>query len=192
VTPAARTALAAAVAVALAAGIFAVAAEFARRPAPGTYAAPGLPPMSVEEALAPDSALVPALLVGVYAAFAEAGEDAVYDALAEVADGAALEALYLERMGAMAGGGLVEATQSVHDIRMVRSETGRDGGALQVEAVWDVVGSLAHEEHVHMLGSRYRGTLTIAPRAQAWKITAFALADADRSRAGQTVEAEHR
>lgn len=191
-TPAAKAAFGSAAAVALAAGIFAAAAEFAQRPAPGAYAAPGLAAMTPEAAGEADSPLVPSLLLGVYAAFGQAGEDAVYDALARVAEGEALEELYLERMGAMAGGGLVDGAQEVHDIRMVRRETRRAGDTLEVEAVWDVVGSLAHEDHVHMLGSRYTGALTIAPRAGAWKITDFRLADADRSRAGRQVEAEHR
>jgi hypothetical protein len=191
-TPAARAAIGGAAAMALAAGLFAAAAEFAHRPAPGAYAAPGLAPMTPETAADPDSPLVPSLLFGVYAAFGAPGEDAVYDALAQVAGGEALETLYLERMGAMAGGGLVDGAQEVHDVWMVRSETRRDGETLQVDAVWDVIGRLAHEDHVHTLGSRYRGALTIAPREGAWKITDFVLADADRSRAGRQLETEHR
>ena len=190
--PGLRAALTGAVVLAAAGGLLAWGMERAGSPE-RAYAAPGLAPMTAEDAAAAAGGrLVPALLHGVYSAFAETEEGALYDRLAQVADGPAIEALYLERMGAMAGGGLVDGAQDVHDVWMVRTDLRRAGDTLEVEAVWDVIGRLAHEDHVHTLGSRYRGALTLAPREGAWKITAFALVDADRSRAGQQVAAEHR
>ena len=69
------------------------------------FAVPGLDPMTIEEARTDFWRLTPALLLVVYDAFGETQEDVIYDTLASVTHGDALEYLYLERVGAMAGGG---------------------------------------------------------------------------------------
>lgn len=62
--------------------------------------------------------VVPAMLTIIYDAFGETDEEAIYDGLARVAAGAALDALYLERLGAMVGGGLDGADQRIHEMNL--------------------------------------------------------------------------
>jgi len=65
--------------------------------------------------------LTPAPLLVVYDAFSQTEEDTIYDTLARVTHGVALEYLYLERVGAMAGGGLEEADQTIHEIKLLNT-----------------------------------------------------------------------
>ncbi|WP_349369110.1 hypothetical protein [Salinarimonas sp.] len=171
-------------------GVFALTAP-ERTAATQPATAPGLPAMTPEQAAAGAHRLGPALLGGVYEAFGETEEGAIYERLSTVAHGAALEALYLERAGAMAGGGLAASQQEVHLVRMIAVETRRDGDRLIMDAVFDVIGSVGHDDHIHVRGNRYGAALTVAPAGGAWKIAAFALTEVDRSGAGERVEADH-
>lgn len=151
----------------------------------GVYAAPGIKPMSFEEARAEFYLLTPALLLVVYEAFGRTTEDEIYDTLARVSDGEALEALYLERIGAMRGGGLREADQTIHEIRLLSSSVSGADGALSIDASWQVIGTVGHAEHLHVRGNTYSADLSVAPVEDAWKITAFELLDVDREAAGE-------
>jgi len=134
-----------------------------------TFTAPGLDPMTVDEASVQFWRLTPALLLEVYEAFGQTEENAIYDSLASVTSGDALEYLYLERVGAMAGGGLEEADQTIHEIKLLDTQIMRDGASLSIDASWQVVGTVGHAEH---LG--------------AWRITDFELLDVNRDGAGET------
>lgn len=96
------------------------------------FTAPGLDPMTIEKARAEFWRLTPALLLVVYDAFGQTEGDAIYDTLASVTSGDALEYLYLERVGAMAGGRLEEADQTIHEIKLLNAQVARDGAALAV------------------------------------------------------------
>ena len=170
--------------------LFWAAAEFARRPAPGAYAAPGLKPMGPDAAGKELSTLLPALLLVVYDAFGRTEEAEIYDTLAVAAAGDALEILYLERAGAMVGGGLTESDQAIHEMRLVQAESEQSGETFRIDAQWEVIGTVGHSEHLHVRGNTYRANLTIAPVDGAWKITGFELTDVDRQTAGELVEAE--
>ncbi|MEL7150364.1 MAG: hypothetical protein AAGK71_06505, partial [Pseudomonadota bacterium] len=61
-----------------------------------SFTAPGLDPLTIEAAREEFWRLTPALLLVVYQAFGETQEDAIYDTLASVTHGEALEYLYLE------------------------------------------------------------------------------------------------
>lgn len=159
-------------------------------PEPGAHAAPGLGALTAEEAAGEMFWLAPGLLTEVYAAFGLSDEGAVYDGLATAAAGEALEALYLERAGAMAGGGLAAADQTIHELRMTEARTDRSGERLDVDAEWVVIGIVGHQEHQHVRGNTYRAALTIEPVEGAWRITGFDLLDVDRSDAGEAVEVE--
>ncbi|KUF10241.1 hypothetical protein [Pseudoponticoccus marisrubri] len=150
------------------------------------FTAPGLDPMTVETARANFFDLTPALLLVVYEAFARTDEDEIYDTLARVTDGEALEYLYLERVGAMAGGGLDEADQTIHEIKLLNAQVRNEARALAVDASWQVIGTVGHAEHLHVRGNTYSADLTIAPVADAWKITGFTLRDVNRDAAGET------
>ena len=123
-----------------------------------------------------------AVLSAVYAAFAQTGEAAIYDGLAEVAAGDALEALYLERAGALATGGLPD--QLIHELRLTEGAWTLEGGAMTVDARWTVLGQVGHAEHTHMRGNAYGAELVIAPADGAWRLTDFRLTDVDRTGAG--------
>ena len=129
------------------------------------------------------------MLDTVYRAFGETDEAAIYDGLAEVAAGDALEALYLERLGAMVGGGLEPSDQQIHSMELVRLSHGRSGTTFTVDATWRVVGTVGHATHLHVRGNTYTAALTLEPVAGAWRITAFELTDIDRSDAGSLAAA---
>lgn len=150
------------------------------------FAAPGLDPMTFDEARGAFYLLTPALLLVVYDAFGRTGEDEIYGTLEGVAGGDALEELYLERVGAMAGGGLEEADQTIHEIKLLNSTVSDGQGALTIDAVWQVIGTVGHAEHLHVRGNTYNALLTVAPVETAWKITDFELLDVDRETAGET------
>jgi len=151
-----------------------------------TFSAPGLEPMTIEKARAEFWRLTPALLLVVYEAFGQTEEDAIYDTLASVTHGDALEYLYLERVGAMAGGGLEEADQTIHEIKLLNTRVARDGGALAIDASWQVIGTVGHAEHLHVRGNTYSADLAVSPIEGAWRITDFELLEVNRDTAGET------
>jgi len=151
-----------------------------------TFTAPGLDPMTIDEASVQFWRLTPALLLEVYDAFGQTEEDAIYDTLARVTSGDALEYLYLERVGAMAGGGLEEADQTIHEIKLLDTQVMRDGASLSIDASWQVVGTVGHAEHLHVRGNTYSADLLVSPVDGAWRITDFELLDVNRDEAGET------
>lgn len=170
--------------------VFWAAVEFARESPPRAYSAPGLKPMGADAARGELSTLLPALLLVVYEAFGRTDEAEIYDTLAVAVAGDALETLYLERAGAMVGGGLTDSDQTIHEMRLVRAASEQSEEAFHIDAQWEVIGTVVHSEHLHVRGNTYRANLTIAPVNGAWKITGFELTDVDRQTAGELIEAE--
>lgn len=155
-----------------------------------TYTAPGLEPLTVADAQDKFFLLTPALLLVVYEAFSEVQEDTIYDTLASVTHGDALEYLYLERVGAMKGGGLEEADQTIHEIKLLSTQVKRTSSDLAIDASWQVIGTVGHAEHLHVRGNTYSADLTVSPIDGAWRITDFTLLDVNRDEAGETFLAE--
>ena len=151
-----------------------------------TFSAPGLDPITVDAAQEQFWRLTPALLLVVYDAFGKTGEGEIYDTLATVTHGEALEYLYLERVGAMAGGGLEEADQTIHEIKLLTTHVARRGATLTIDASWQVIGTVGHAEHLHVRGNTYTADLVVAPVEGAWRITDFDLRDVNRDAAGET------
>lgn len=151
-----------------------------------TFTAPGLDPLTIGAAQSEFWRLTPALLLVVYDAFGKTGEAEVYDTLATVTHGEALEYLYLQRVGAMAGGGLEEADQTIHEIKLLTTQVTREGATLKFDASWQVIGTVGHAEHLHVRGNTYSADLVVAPIEGAWRITGFSLRDVNRDTAGQT------
>ncbi|MEO0669561.1 MAG: hypothetical protein AAFZ99_16740 [Pseudomonadota bacterium] len=149
----------------------------------------GLYPMTTTIAYDEFWRLTPALLLVVYDAFGQTQEDAIYDTLAQVTHGEALEYLYLERVGAMAGGGLDEADQTIHEIKLLDAQVGRDAATLTIAASWQVIGTVGHAEHLHVRGNTYSADLSVAPVDGAWRITGFELLEVNRDAAGETFPA---
>lgn len=166
------------------------AAGFMRSPDAGAYTAPGLEPLGLEAARDELFTLLPALLLVVYDAFGRTEEGEIYDTLAVVAAGEALETLYLERAGAMVGGGLNESDQAIHEMRLTKAASRQSGEVFRLDAQWEVIGTVGHSEHLHVRGNTYSANLTIEPVEGAWKITDFELTDVDRQTAGEFVEAD--
>lgn len=150
------------------------------------FTAPGLDPMTIDVARSEFWRLTPALLLVVYDAFGETQEDAIYDTLSSVTHGDALEYLYLERVGAMAGGGLEEADQTIHEIKLLDTRVARDGASLAIDASWQVIGTVGHAEHLHVRGNTYSAELSVSPVEGAWRITDFELLEVNRDTAGET------
>ena len=137
--------------------------------------------------------IAPEMLTAVYQAFNETEETAIYDSLARVAANDALETLYLERVGAMAGGGLdpsEEADQEIHTMEMIRLQNQRDAVGFTWTARWRVVGTVGHATHMHVRGNIYAAVLRLEPVDGGWRFTDFELTDVDRTEAGQFVPAD--
>lgn len=145
--------------------------------------------MTLDQAQVDFWQLTPALLMVVYDAFGQTEEDGIYDTLAHVTHGDALEYLYLERVGAMAGGGLDEADQTIHEIKLINTQVARAGATLAIDASWQVIGTVGHAEHLHVRGNTYSAKLSVSPVEGAWRITDFALLDVNRDTAGETFPA---
>lgn len=154
-----------------------------------TFSAPGLDPLTIGTAQVEFWRLTPALLLEVYKAFGETQEDAIYDTLASVTHGKALEYLYLERVGAMKGGGLDEVDQTIHEIKLLNTQVAREDSSLVIDASWQVIGTVGHSEHLHVRGNTYSADLTVSPVEGAWRITDFELLDVNRDTAGETFPA---
>ncbi len=155
---------------------------------PAAYAAPGFEALTPQEAARESYQLAPEMLRQVYEAFAATDEAAVYDGLALVAGGDALDQLYLDRMGALAGGGLTESDQTIHEMRLIQLEARQKAETVTMDATWRVIGTVGHAEHMHVRGNVYSASLTLEPVDGAWRITGFDLRDIDRTGAGEMFE----
>lgn len=149
------------------------------------FTVPGQKSMTVQAAHDGFFQVVPPILLVIYQAFSETEEAKIYDTLATVTDGEALEYLYLERVGAMAGGGLDETDQTIHEIQLLSAEAELDGSTLVIDASWEVIGTVGHAEHLHVRGNTYSANLRISPIDGAWRVAEFDLIDVDRDTAGE-------
>ena len=175
---------------ALALGSVWLAAEVARRPGGGAHAVPGLEPLDARTAMLEGHRVVPALLMAVYDAFGSAEEAEVYDTLATVATGDALEALCSGRMGATAGGGLDASDQAIHEIRPTELAFRSRGEAAAMEARWQVIGRAVHTDHEHVRGKVCAARPMLRPVKGAWRIAELELLDVDHTLAGTPAEAD--
>lgn len=155
---------------------------------PGAYSVPNMPGMTVPVAYELSDELIPALLIVIYEAFAQTQEDTIYDQLAKVTHGDALEYLYLERVGAMEGNGLDQADQTIHEISLLDSLVTQSDETLEVDATWQVIGTVGHAEHLHVRGNTYYAALSISPIEGAWRITDFDLLEVSRDSAGEVFQ----
>jgi len=175
------------------AGVIAVAVGvmfFTRNGADEKFATADAGTLSAEEFSNESYRVLPEMLAVIYRAFAETEERQIYDSLAEVSAGGALETLYLERVGAMAGGGLKQADQQLHAMELVGLSSRRRGKTLQMNVSWRVVGTVGHATHLHVRGNTYAADMVIEPVDGVWRISDFELTDVDRSHAGVLVASE--
>jgi len=163
---------------------------FSRGAADERFATVGAGPLSAEEFSNESYAILPEMLAVIYRAFAETEERQIYDSLAEVSADEALETLYLERVGAMAGGGLEASDQQLHAMELLGLSSRRAGDTLEMNVSWRVVGTVGHATHMHVRGNTYGADLVIKPVDGVWRISDFKLTDVDRSDAGVLVASE--
>ncbi len=155
-----------------------------------SYATPGFGRLNANQLSRDAYQVAPEMLAIIYRAFGETDEGVIYDSLAEVAAGPALEALYLERLGAMVGGGLDQSNQQLHEMELINLSSRGSGTTVRWGAKWRVVGTVGHATHLHVRGNTYAANLTLEPVDGAWRMTAFDLTDVDRSDAGTLVAAQ--
>jgi len=116
-----------------------------------------------------------------YLAFGEDSEEAIYDALAQVAGGDVLSELYLQRRSTLVNQDFASETTAIHGVDLIEMTMERDGDTLRFDARWHVLGSVGHEEHEHVRGNTYRARLTLTPVDGKHKVTAFELLDVKRA-----------
>jgi len=163
----------------LAIGSVWLASGFARSSLGGVYGAPSLAPLSPAAAERDPAPLATALLTTIYEAFGQPDETAIRDTLATVATGDALEALYRERTGVLADGGLTAPDETIDAIAVGDIAAARGDSRITMSVEWDVIGT-AGGDRARVRGNRYRAVLTLAPEGDTWRITDFALLDVDR------------
>lgn len=146
--------------------------------------------VSAQDFAASSYEIMPEMLSVIYRAFAQTGEAEIYDTLAQVSADDALETLYLERVGAMVGGGLSEADQELHAMELEGLSARQNGTAFEMNVKWRVVGTVGHATHLHVRGNTYAADMTVEPVDGAWRMTRFGLTDVDRTDAGVVVAGE--
>ena len=155
-----------------------------------TFSAPEFGELSAQGFADASYQIMPEMLAVIYRAFAETREEQIYDSLAEVSANEALETLYLERVGAMNGGGLDEADQELHAMELEGLSAQRKGNSFQMNVKWRVVGTVGHATHLHVRGNTYAADMVVEPVDGAWRMTRFDLTDVDRTDAGIVEAAE--
>ena len=118
------------------------------------------------------------LHANIYRAFDYTEESDVYDALARSVEGELLDGLYTEIYGSLVlaeAGGAVSRVQSVDlletEVRLLDHAT--DGRRrFEVEALWQVEGSVFHWGHAHSRTNEYRARYSVRAGAEGWRIAA--------------------
>lgn len=157
---------------------------------PQVFDTPGFGQMTAQELSGDSYKIVPEMLSTIYRAFEETDETVIYDKLAQVSARDALETLYLERAGAMMGGGLADADQTLHAMELISLSSEPSGTTISMNVKWHVLGTVGHAEHLHVRGNTYAANLTVEPVDGAWRMTRFDLTDVDRADAGTMVGTE--
>ena len=133
------------------------------------------------------------LHANIYRAFDYSSESDVYDALARSVRGDLLDELYTEVYKSLVmqdQGGAVSSVRAVRPValRMVQSEA---SAGFQVDARWQVDGSVFHWGHTHMRTNEYRSLYTVVAVDDGWRIAASETLEQFRvEREGETGEFE--
>ena len=152
---------------ALAAGVWIF---LGRQPLPG----PVSPAQSVE--------ITDRILENVYHAFNISGEDAQYDQLDAVLEGAALESTFLEvrrTTNKRSEDGSRVRVRNVNVLRAVPKQ-GEDGNDLQTECQWETSGQIGHWGHFHNRRNIYSANISLAIVDGKWKATELDLNSRER------------
>jgi len=172
-------------AAALVAAIFFLSDNSSPGSASAAYTVPGKPNMTPEVAHQLFFQVGPALLTVVFQALEKTDETDAYDTLQTVTAGDALEQLFSQRSGVMASIGLDGPDQKVHEIKLLDTKAVRRGTKIEIDASWQVIGTVGDTGHVHVLGNTYSAEMTAKPVQGAWRITDFNLLDIRTDGAGE-------
>jgi hypothetical protein len=114
---------------------------------------------------------------GIYRAFAQREEGAVYDSLADSVAGELLDQIYqqvYESLIAREHGDVVSEIIGVDTVEAVVTESARidprHGPTFQVRAVWEVNSVAEHEQHRHLRSNQYEALYRVAHRPEGWRI----------------------
>ncbi|SEB05510.1 hypothetical protein [Rubrimonas cliftonensis] len=184
---AAQAAAAIAAAFAISVGLLVAAMEMKERRL-GDADSATWPPTSLADAAAQPRALLGLALEQVYEAFGETAETAIYDRLARVAAGEALETLYLQKRDALVNAAFDGGTQRVDHVDVTEAEAAVEGGLVSVAGRWRVVGAVGHEDHRHIRGAVYTARVDFALGPEGWRMVAFDLRDIDRQAVGEPLD----
>ncbi len=120
-------------------------------------------------------------LRNVYRAFEFREPPAIYDALAEAAEGDLLEKLFLEFESSLTAASSGGPRVRILDLDLRKASIIEMKGArLAVSAEWITVGTVTHWGHEHTRSNRYRAVLDYVPSSGVWKLGDFALEEEQR------------
>jgi hypothetical protein len=125
--------------------------------------------------------LVGGLLHNVYRAFDRRGEEVIYDVLARSVSGDLLADVFLETRRGLELENQGGASVKVKDIEVLDTRLVDDRGeALDIEARWNVSGSIGHWGHVHQRINGYHANLSLENVEGAWKLSALEILEEQR------------
>jgi hypothetical protein len=126
-------------------------------------------------------ALVGNLLHNVYRSFDYRGEEAVYDVLAHSVAGDLLADVYLETRKGLELANQGGAKVKVKTIEMLETELiSSDDDALNIEARWNVAGSVGHWGHIHQRTNIYHANVTVEDIDGDWKLSGLEILEEER------------
>ena len=117
------------------------------------------------------------LHANIYRAFDYTRESDIYDALARSVHGGLLDQLYNEVYRGLVmqeQGGAVSRVRAVRPIETEVLQIGSDGGdavSFEVDARWQVDGSVFHWGHTHTRTNEYRAQYTVVAAEAGWRIS---------------------
>ncbi len=121
------------------------------------------------------------LLHNIYRAFDYRGEEQVYDVLAKSVTGNLLNDVYLETRNGLELANQGGAQVKVKNIEMLEArQIGENDDGLQVEARWNVAGSVGHWGHIHRRTNTYHARLTLRDMDGTWKLTSLDVLEEER------------
>lgn len=127
------------------------------------------------------NSLVGDLLHNVYRAFDYRGEEKIYEVLAQSVSGDLLNDVYLETRSGLELASQGGAQVKVKNIEMLETrQMGNENGGVQIEARWNVAGSVGHWGHIHKRTNLYHARLGLRPVDGAWKLTSLDILEEER------------
>ncbi len=123
------------------------------------------------------AALFEQLHGGIYRAFEQREEGAIYDSLADSVSGDLLDAIYgqvYESLIAREHGNVVSDIVDVRLVEVTITEPAHldeeYGPTFQARAVWEVNSIAEHEQHTHLRSNQYEALYRVAYRPEGWRI----------------------